>query len=116
MFQQRQVNDIEQLLEISFAQTVSPGPITSGSSVNVTVTAVLGSIYGTQPGSCVLGDQIEVVVPAGAAPIAGVQVQAQPTGTPGQVGITFLNSSGSTVTPTSANYTLITKRYTKTLI
>ena len=116
MFQQRQLNDIYQLVEVSFA-TVSPGAITTGSKAVVTVTPVLGSATGTQNATIALGDSVEVIPSAGVGSVAGLVITALPTGvSAGQVIVSFYNASAGTITPTSGTYTFVAKRYTNTLI
>jgi hypothetical protein len=116
MLQQRQVNDIEQLIEVSFAPAVSPGAIGTGGAAAITVACVVGGPLGTSRATFQLGDELEVIVPAAAAPVFALQIQALPTATPGTCIITFYNSNPSSQTPTSATYTIIAKRYTPTVI
>jgi hypothetical protein len=117
MLQQRQVNDIEQLIEISYAPAVSPGLIGSAfGATSVTVSCVLGNAFGVSKATFQLGDELEVQVPAAAAPVVGLVITALPTTTPGQCTISFVNCSGGNITPTSATYVIIAKRYTPTVI
>jgi hypothetical protein len=111
MFQTRQFSGgVDEYYEVSFAPSVSPGAITTGSVASVTVACVIGSVYSANKAAFVIGDLLKVIVPVGAAPIAGCLVSAQPTSTAGTCIISFANCSGSTITPTSANYIIIANR------
>lgn len=107
MFQQRQINDVMQLLEVSTA-TIAPGAVTSGSTPVYAAVAFAGATFA-------LGDQLEIF-PSAAAATNGVLVSATPTATPGTAGVYFQNTTGGTITPTSAKYTIVATRITPTLI
>jgi hypothetical protein len=115
MLQQRQLNDIYQLLEISFTAASTPGAITNGSVVSSTPLAC--TLQGTtNPATFALGDNLEVIAPASAA-LNGVQVAAYPLATAGSCNLVFTNNTGGTVTPTAATvYKIIAKRFTATVI
>jgi hypothetical protein len=115
MLQQRQVNDIEQLIEISFG-TVTVGSITQVTALSVTVPFVIGSPSSSSPATFQIGDQLEIVVPAAASPVAGLIISAQPTSTPGTAIVSFWNASSGAIAPTSAVYRIIAKRLTPTVI
>ena len=115
MFQQRQINDIYQLVEVSFA-TVAPGAITTGSKASVTVSPVIGGGAGLSASQCVLGDQVlQVIAPAGAGNLGGLIISGQVSAA-GQVTVSFFNASTGTITPTSAVYTFVIARFTPTLL
>lgn len=107
MFQQRQLNDIMQLMEVSTA-TIAPGAVTSGSTPVYSATAFPGATFA-------LGDQLEIFPAAGTA-CNGILVSATPTGTVGTAGVYFQNTTGGTITPVSGKYTIVATRITPTLI
>lgn len=106
MYQQRQLNEVIPLVEISTAAAVSPGAITNGSTVAVTVNLKVGGI---NPAAYALGDNCEVYAPASAA-LNGVLVSCAPTATPGTALMYFTNNTGATVTPVSATYVVYARR------
>ena len=115
MFQQRQINDIYQLVEVSYA-AVSPGAITTGSKAVVTVNPVVGGVSGTSPSQCILGDQVlQVIAPASAGNLGGLIISAQVSAA-GAMVVSFFNASAGTITPASAVYTIVTARFTPTLV
>src|SRR5271157_1518504 len=116
MMQHRMLNDIYQLTEVSWAKAVNPGLISTGSQTTQTIACVFGGPQGTIPAQFALGDTLEVVPGAGASPVAGLQILALPTATPGTVAITFYNFTGGAITPLSATYTIIAHRVTPTVI
>ena len=117
MFQQRQINDIYQLVEVSFSGTVSPGAITTGSKAVVTVACVVGGAGNTSPATFALGDDLEVIAPSAAGATGGLIIQANPTSTPGTCTIAFFNASGGTITLTSSTgWVIFAKRVTPQLI
>lgn len=117
MFQQRQLNDVYQLIEVSFALAVSPGAITTGSKAVVTVVPVVGGPSSSNPAATIaLGDRVEVTASAAVGNVGGLIIRAEPTGvTPGQIIISFYNASAGTITPASGTYTVIAYRPTPTL-
>lgn len=106
MFQQRQVNDVMQLIEVSKA-TIAPGTVNSASTT-YSATAFPGATFA-------LGDQLEIFPPAVAA-TNGVLVSAAPTGTAGTAGVYFQNNTGGNVAIVSGTYTIVATRITPTLI
>ncbi len=106
MFQQRQLNEVLPLIEISQANAVSPGAITNGTTVAVTVTLKTGQLT---TATFQLGDNCEVFAPASAA-LNGVLVSCAPTSTAGTALMYFTNNTGGTVTPVSATYTIYARR------
>ena len=117
MFQQRQLNDVFQLLEVSYTGTVNPGGITTGSKAVVTVACVVGGISNTSPATFTLGDDLEIIPAAGAGALGGLIITAQPTATAGTCTISFYNASTGTITPTSSTgWVVVGKRITPTLV
>lgn len=112
MFQQRQLNEIFSFIEVSFSATGTPGALTTGTSGRITVACVVGGAAAgnTSPATFALGDDLEVVVPASAGNLAGMIVSATPSATAGTAVIAFYNASAGTITPTTAQYTIIAKR------
>ena len=116
MFQQRQLNDVYQLIEVSFATVTSPGAITSGNKAVVSLIApVLGSINGTQSATFNLGDFIEAIPSAAVGSLGGLLIEAQPTAS-GVCAISFYNASAGTITLNTAAWTFVVQRFTNTLI
>jgi hypothetical protein len=118
MFQQRQLNEVWPLVEISYTTAnVSPGAVTSATPVSVTAACTIGTPGGggTSPAVFALGDTLEVIPPAGAA-TNGLVVVAAPTATPGTAQITFINYTGSSVTPVASIYKIIAKRIAANVI
>lgn len=112
MFQQRQMNEVWPLVEESYSTSnVSPGAVTSATPVSVTAACSLGTPLGggTSAATFALGDTLEVVPPSGAA-TNGLVVVAAPTATVGTAQITFINYTGSSVTPVASIYKIIAKR------
>lgn len=118
MFQQRQLNEVYQLIEVSFALSVNPGAITTGSKAVVTVTPVTGGASSSNPNATIaLGDRVEVTAQAAVGNVAGLIIRAEPTGvSPGQIIISFYNASAGTITPVSGTYTVVAYRFTPTVI
>lgn len=117
MFQQRQLNEIFQFIEVSYTGTVNPGGITTGSKAVVTVACVIGGPGNTSPATFALGDDLEVIPAAAAGALGGLIIQASPTATAGTVTLSFFNSSGGTITPTSSTaWVIVGKRITPTLV
>ena len=115
MHQARQIDEVQQLTEISFAN-ISPGAVGNGATVGVSVAFTLGAPGSASPATFALGDQLEIFPSAGAA-TNGVQVQAAPTATPGTAEVYFTNATGGSITPVaSAKYTIVSTRITNTLI
>lgn len=112
MFQQRQLNEIFPLIEVSFSATGTPGALTTGTDGRISVACFVGGpgAANTSPATFALGDDLEVVVPAAAGNMAGMIVSATPSATPGTCTIAFHNGSAGTITPTTAQYTVIAKR------
>ena len=114
-FNQRQINELQPLAEISFC-TATPGAITNGSTVYSAVAATLGAAGSGSPATFAIGDWIQVY-PASNAVTNGVSVTAAPTGTAGTVGLYFQNNTGSTVTPLAgATYKLVAYRTQATIV
>jgi hypothetical protein len=66
MFQQRQLNDLYQLMEVSFTTSVTPGTLTAGTAGRVTGVACSIAGNSANPALLTLGDALEIVAPAGA--------------------------------------------------
>lgn len=113
MFQQRQLNDIYQLVEVSVTAAVSVGAVNNNS---VAGPAVVACKAGGNPATFALGDTLEVYAPAGAA-LNGVVLLASPSTTAGSCFLTAVNTTGGAVTPTASSiYTIVAKRVTPQLI
>lgn len=113
MFQQRQLNEIYQLVEVSKTAALSVGAVGNNA---VAGPAVVACTIGGSPATFALGDTLEVYAPASAA-LNGVVLVASPSPTPGSCFITGINSTGGSVTPTASTvYTIVAKRVTPTLI
>jgi len=113
MFQQKQVAEINPLVETSFA-TVSPGAVGNNATVSVAVAFTLGSVSGN-PATFALGDQLEIFAPAGAA-TNGIVVSAAPTATAGTARVYFQNATGGSITPVSGTYTIVATRFPPNLV
>lgn len=118
MFQQRQLNEVSPLTEVSFCVS-TPGTVASGTTVvYAAVACTVGGAYAStnSPATFALGDQLEVF-PSAAAATNGLLVSAAPTATPGTVGLYFQNSTGSSVTPVAgAKYTIVATRITNAVV
>ena len=117
-FAQRQLNEVWPLLEISYTTaTVSPGSVTSATPVSVTAACSLGTPLGgsTSAATFTLGDQLEVITPASVA-TNGLVVVAAPTATVGTAQITFINYTGSSVTPVAGIYKIVAKRQAANIV
>lgn len=110
MFQQRQLNEVYSLVEVSFSAAVNPGGIATGAKAAVTVQCVLGGTGSTQNATFTQGDRLEVIPPAAAGVLGGLIIDATPAANAGQATINFFNAGAGTVTPTSAQWTVIAKR------
>ena len=112
MFQQRQLNDVHQLVEVS-SGVATPGAVGNGSTVGVSVAFTTS---GGAPATFALGDYLQIY-PSAAAACNGVNVSAAAGPTPGTAVINFQNATGGSVTPVAgAKYTIIAIRITPTLI
>jgi hypothetical protein len=116
MFQQRQVAEINPLVELSFAN-ITPGAV--GNTTTVTVAAqafTLGTAGSASPATFTLGDQL-AIYPSAAAAINGLIVSASPTATPGTATVTFYNGTGGSITPVAgAKYAVQATRLPATLV
>ena len=109
MLQQRQLNEVYALFEVSTSAAASPGAITNGSVVQATNACTLQGT--TSAATFALGDNLEVIAPASAA-LNGVEVKAFPTATAGTCNLVFVNNTGGTVTPVASSvYKIIAKRF-----
>jgi hypothetical protein len=116
MFQQRQINDVYQLVEVSSATIGSPGALTTTSFANTLQAFTVGANgVGTAPATFTQGDILMIIPSAGVA-INGVDVFAQVTSTVGSARVVWMNQSGSTITPAAGVYTIIAIRITPQLI
>jgi hypothetical protein len=115
MFQVRQSEEIQPLIELSFAN-ISPGAVGNGVTVATATAFTLGSAGSASPATFALGDQLEVFASAGAA-TNGVNVTAVPTATQGTAEVYFQNQTGGSITPVAAQkYTIIATRIPATLV
>lgn len=117
MFQPRQIDEVQQLTEVSYAN-MTPGAVANGATtlVGVAQAFTVGAAGSTSPATFALGDQLEIY-PSPAANANGVSVSAFPTATPGTAQVYFTNSTAGSITPTAgAKYTIIATRITPTLI
>src|SRR5271165_4814874 len=108
MFQQRQMNDVHQLVEISKG-VATPGAVGNGATVGVSVAFTLGGIAGN-PATFALGDYLQVY-PSAAAVTNGINVTAAPGPTAGTAVLNFQNATGGSITPLAgASYTIVAMR------
>lgn len=115
MFQARQSEEIQPLIEISFA-TISPGAVGNGTTVVTSTAFTLGAAGSASPATFALGDQLEIF-PSAAAATNGVNVTAIPGATPGTASVYFQNNTGGSITPVaSQKYTIIATRLPATLV
>jgi hypothetical protein len=114
MYQQRQLNEVYAFFEVSNTAAASPGAVSNGASVNVSVACTLQGT--TNAATFALGDNLEVIAPASAA-LNGVEVAAYPSATPGTANLVFTNNTGGNVTPTASTvYRIIAKRFRADLV
>lgn len=115
MFQQRQINELQPLAEVSFC-TASPGAVGNSTTVAVSVAATLGNISSGSPATFAVGDWIQVY-PASTSGTNGISVTAAPTATPGTVELYFQNNTGGSVTPVAGSvYKLVAYRTSAQLV
>jgi hypothetical protein len=115
MFSSRQYEEVNPLVEISFA-VITPGAV-GNSTIVATATAFQLTAAGSAvPASFALGDQLEIF-PSAAAACNGVNVSAVPTATPGTAEVYFQNNTGGSITPVAgAKYTIVASRLPATLV
>lgn len=114
MFQVRQFEEIQPLVEISYV-TLAPGAVGNGTTVGVSGACTLGNVGSGFAATFALGDQLEIFPPAGAA-CNGIVVSAAPTATPGTLEANFQNATGGSITPVSGKYTVVATRLSNTLV
>lgn len=115
MFQQRQFNEVNGLVEISFV-ALTPGAVANATTVYATGACKLGNATSSQAATFALGDQLEVF-PSAAAACNGINVQAAPTATAGTAGFYFQNNTGGSITPTAgAVYTVVATRFPANIV
>jgi hypothetical protein len=108
MFQSRQINEIYNLVEVSYAGfTLSS--TTSGSIATQNVQFVLNSATGTIPATFGPGDILELYPTAAVGSLGGLIIQAVP-GAGGVATILQKNAAGVTVTPLLGQWICIAKR------
>lgn len=117
MFQQRQLNEIWPLVEISYTAALSPGAVGAGSSVQVSAVCTVGSpLGGSSAAQFALGDTLEVIAPASAA-LNGIVVEAAPSATVGTCVVTFRNNTAGSITPVASTiYKIIAKRQAANIV
>jgi hypothetical protein len=64
MFQQRQLNDVYQLVEVSNSPSFTPGAVGNNAIVGSSQACVLGTQVGAPAATFTLGDELEVIAPA----------------------------------------------------
>lgn len=112
MFQARQVEEINPLIEHSFA-AMTPGAVGGTNTVGVSQAFTLS---GGTPATFALGDQLEIA-PSSGANTNGINVSASPTATAGTAYVNFTNATGGSVTPTAgASYRIVATRFPATLV
>jgi hypothetical protein len=110
MLQSRQINEIYNLVEVSFAGFTLTST-TSGLNATQVVTFVLNSATGTVPATFLPGDVIELYPSAAVGSLGGLIISATPVaGSNGQLTIAIKNAAGATVTPSLGVWTCIAKR------
>jgi hypothetical protein len=115
MFQQRQLNEIEALIEVSNTPALTPGAVGNGSTVAVSAACTLQGT--TSPATFALGDNLQEVIAPAAAALNGIVVFAGPGPTPGTCFVYFQNQTGGSITPTAATaYKIIAKRYRSDIV
>jgi len=115
MFSSRQYEEVNPLVEISFA-AISPGAVGGTATVATAVAFKLGSSGSSQPATFALGDQLEIF-PSAASATNGIAVYAAPTATPGTAEVYFQNNTGGSITPVASSvYTIIATRLVNTLV
>jgi hypothetical protein len=118
MFQQRQLNDVYQQMEVSVTAPTTPGTITGGAGQHIApVPCTIGSSGSPEAAQFALGDVLEVIANTNAGNIAGLQIVAWPTATPGTCILGYQNATAGSITPVAnSTYTIIAKRITTQLI
>lgn len=115
MFSSRQFEEIQPLVEISFAN-ITPGAVGNNATVGVSQAFTLGAPGSASAATFALGDQMEVF-PSATAACNGVNVSAAPGPTPGTAVLNFSNATGASVTPVAgARYTIVATRFVNTLV
>jgi hypothetical protein len=109
MFQQRQLNEIYPLIEISFTSAISIGAAGSGATSGAN--NVVCTLQGGAPATFALGDELECIAPSTSGGNGGL-FYAAPTATPGTCAVGFTNPTGGSITPTASTvYKIIAKRF-----
>jgi hypothetical protein len=115
MFQQRQLNDVYQLMEVSVTAPFTIGSIAPNVGQHINVTCSIGGT-GVEPAQFNLGDSLEVIFSSNFGSLAGFNYQAWPVSA-GVAQIVFNNSSAGTITPNAnGTATIIAKRITPQLM
>lgn len=109
MFQQRQFNEVYTLVEVSSASINGVGLTTLNRAVSGIISPVVGNINSGGPSQMQLGDVIEAIPSTAVGAPGGLLIQATVLG-PGQLTISYLNVSGSTVTLATGVWTFIVRR------
>jgi hypothetical protein len=116
MFQQRQLNDVYQLVETGFTSSGNPGTVSAGNVQHLTLSVYTGANADTaDPAQVTLGDQVDIIATLGTASVAGLIVQATPVAA-GSVEIMFYNTTGSPIVPGIVSYIILSKRLTPTVL
>lgn len=115
MFQQRQPNEVDTLIEVSFTAALSPGAVTNGTTVGVSAACTLAGT--TVPATFALGDNLQEVIAPASAALNGICVFAAPGPTAGTCFVYFQNQTGGSITPVAASvYKIIAKRVSANVI
>lgn len=109
MLQSRQINEIYNLVEVSYAG-FQLSSTTTGAIAVQSITFVLNSAVGTVPATFMPGDLIELYPSAAVGSVAGLIITAIPLATAGQLAISVKNVAGSTISPALGVWTCIAKR------
>jgi hypothetical protein len=110
MFQSRQINEIYNLVEVSFA-TFTLAASNAGTTFTQNTNFVLNNLNSPfSVATFALGDIIELYPSASVGTVGGLVIQGTPTSTPGQLTLAVFNRSGSTITPGAGQWICVAKR------
>jgi hypothetical protein len=109
MFQSRQINDIYNLVEVSFVNFTLTSTTGGTTTTQTGIAPTLGAPGSNAPATFQAGDIIELYPSAAVGPLAALLLGAYPSAQ-GILTIAILNRSAATVTPSAGVWTVVAKR------
>lgn len=117
MFAQRNVAEIDPVVEWSFSASFTPGAVANNTIVTSSQPCTVGNPLTASlfPATFALGDQLEVFPPATAL-TNGLQVTASPGPTAGTAIFYFSNGTLGSITPVAGIYKVLAKRQSPNIL